>query len=436
MVGCNETAFTARGEPSLVIIFRLALKSLANRWLTALLTIVSIAFSVMLLLGVEKVRTGARQSFADTISGTDLIVGARSGSLNLLLYSVFRIGNATNNITWKTYQDIAHLPEIAWIIPISLGDSHHGFRVMGTVPEYFSLYHYRHGHSLAFSSGGPFSDLFDAVVGADVANELGYKVGDKIIVAHGLGSVSFLEHADKPFHVAGVLAKTGTPVDRTVHVSLQAIEAIHVDWQSGAPIPGQSVSAEQVRHMNLEPKAITAAFIGLKSKLAAFRLQRAINEYPEEPLSAILPGAALQELWGLVGTAETALSAVSGMVVVTALLGMVTMILTTLNERRREMAILRSVGARPMTILTLLVTEAGVLTFCGVVLGAILLYTALVVLQPFIDRTYGLHIAIDPPTQDQLTVLLGIVIAGFIAGLLPALRAYRLSLADGMTVRT
>ncbi len=112
------------------------------------------------------------------------------------------------------------------------------------------------------------------------------------------------------------------------------------------------------------------------------------------------------------------------------------MILTTLNERRREMAILRSVGARPMTILTLLVTEAGVLTFCGVVLGAILLYTALVVLQPFIDRTYGLHIAIDPPTQDQLTVLLGIVIAGFIAGLLPALRAYRLSLADGMTVRT
>jgi putative ABC transport system permease protein len=419
-----------------MIILRLALQSLANRRLTAFLTVLSIAFSVALLLGVEKVRNGARQSFADTISGTDIIVGARSGSLNLLLYSVFRIGNATNNITWKTYQDIASQPDIAWIVPISLGDSHRGFRVMGTTPDYFKLYHYRHGKALEFTSGAPFADLFDAVIGADVAAELGYKTGDKIIVAHGLGSVSFVQHDDKPFRVAGVLAKTGTPVDRTVHVSLAAIEAIHVDWQSGARIPGQSVSAEEVRHMNLQPKAITAAFIGLKSKLAAFRVKRAIDNYSQEPLSAILPGVALQELWGLVGTAETGLRAVSGMVVVTALLGMVTMILTTLNERRREMAILRSVGATPLTVLSLLATEAGVLTLLGVVLGTVLLYGALIVLQPFIDRTYGLHIAIDPLTQDQLSVLAAIVIAGFIAGLLPALRAYRLSLADGMTVRT
>ncbi len=419
-----------------MIVLRLALKSLANRWLTALLTVVSIALSVMLLLGVEKVGNGARQSFADTISGTDLIVGARSGSLNLLLYSVFRIGNATNNITWKTYRDIADRPEIDWIVPISLGDSHRGFRVMGTTPDYFKFYRYRHGKSLEFASGAPFSDLFDAVIGADVATQLGYKTGDKIVVAHGLGSVAFLEHDDKPFRVSGILEKTGTPVDRTVHVSLGAIEAIHIDWQSGARIPGQTVSADEVRKMNLEPKAITAAYIGLKSKLAAFRLQRAINEYSEEPLSAILPGAALQELWGLIGTAETALSAVSGMVVVTALLGMVTMILTTLNERRREMAILRSVGATPLTILALLVTEAGVLTFLGVALGTVLLYGALILLQPFIDRTYGLHIPIELPAQAQLFVLAAIVIAGFAAGLLPALRAYRLSLADGMTVRT
>ena len=346
----------------------------------------------MLLLGVEKVRTGAQQSFADTISGTDSSWARAAASLNLLLYSVFRIGNATNNVTWKTYQDIARHPDIAWIVPISLGDSHHGFRVMGTTPEYFQLYHYRHGKALEFASGGPFADLFDAVIGADVAAQLGYKVGDHIMVAHGLGSVSFLEHDDKPFRVSGILAKTGTPVDRTVHVSLAAIEAIHVDWQSGARIPGQSVSAEEVRHMNLEPKAITAAFIGLKSKLATFRLKRAINNYPQEPLSAILPGATLQELWGLVGTAETALKAVSGMVVVTALLGMVTMILTTLNERRREMAILRSVGATPLTILSLLATEAGVLTVLGVALGTVLLYAALILLaaihRPHLRPTY------------------------------------------------
>jgi putative ABC transport system permease protein len=233
-----------------------------------------------------------------------------------------------------------------------------------------------------------------------------------------------------------VLEKTGTPVDRTVHVSLEAIEAIHVDWQSGARIPGQSVSADEVRKMDLQPKAVTAALIGLKSKLATFRLQRAINEYRAEPLTAILPGAALQELWSLVGTAETALQAVSAMVVATALLGMVTMILTTLNERRREMAILRSVGARARTILGLLAAEAGVLTLAGIALGVVLLYAALLAVQPYVDRHYGLHLAIDPPQARELLTLGIIGVAGCIAGLLPALRAYRLSLADGMTVRT
>ena len=262
-----------------MIVPRLALQSLRNRALTASLTVLAIAFSVMLLLGVEKVRTGARQSFADTISGTDLIVGARSGAIQLLLYSVFRIGNATNNVTWKSYSDIAKRPEVDWIVPISLGDSHHGFRVLGTTPDYFTHYKYRHGQALAFADGKPFSDLFDAVIGADVAQALGYKVGDEIVVAHGVGSISFVEHKDKPFHVSGILAKTGTPVDRTVHVSLEAIEAIHVDWQNGIPMPGQSISADEVRTMHLAPKAVTAAFLGLKSKLATFKLQRAINEY-------------------------------------------------------------------------------------------------------------------------------------------------------------
>jgi putative ABC transport system permease protein len=419
-----------------MIVLRLALQSLRNRWLTAVLTVLAIAVSVMLLLGVEKIRTGARQSFADTISGTDLIVGARSGSLNLLLYAVFRIGNATNNLSWQSYQDVRARPEVAWTAPLSLGDSHHGYRVLGTTLDYFAHYRFRQRHGLAFRAGAPFSDLFDAVLGADVAAALGYKLADRIIISHGLGSVAFVEHEDKPFRVAGILEKTGTPVDRTVHVSLEAIEAIHVDWQSGGRIPGQSVSADEVRRMDLTPKAVTAVLVGLKSKLATFRLQREINEYRAEPLSAILPGAALQELWGLVGIAETALTVVSAMVVATALLGMVTMILTTLNERRREMAILRSVGARPRTILALLMAEAGVLTLMGIALGIILLYMGLVALAPYLDHSYGLHLPIDAPKPGELITLAAIWAAGCLAGLLPALRAYRMSVADGMTVRT
>ena len=304
-----------------------------------------------------------------------------------------------------------------------------------TNTSYFEHYKFRQGRILAFATGAPFTDLFDAVLGADVALATGLKVGDPIIVAHGLGSVSFTEHEDKPFKVSGILAKTGTPVDRTVHISLEAIEAIHVDWQGGAQIPGQTVSQDEVRGMKLKPQAVTAAMVGLKSKLATFNLQRAINDYRAEPLVAILPGAALQELWGLVGTAETALAAVSAMVVVTALLGMGTMILTTLNERRREMAILRSVGARPSTILGLMTAEAGVLTALGVGLGIVLLYLALFILQPYIDRVYGLHLDIAPPTAGEWAKFLAIVAGGIIAGLIPAIRAYRMSVADGMTVR-
>jgi putative ABC transport system permease protein len=418
-----------------MIVLRLALQSLRNRWGTALLTALAIALSIMLLLGVEKVRTGARQSFTDTIAGTDLIVGARSGSLNLLLYAVFRIGNATNNITWDSLQEISKAPEVAWVVPLSLGDTHRGFRVLGTSADYFKYYKYRRNQSLQFVTGKPFADVFDAVIGADVAAKLGYKVGDRVVVAHGLGNVAFVEHDDKPFVVSGILAKTGTPADRTVHVSLEAIEAIHIDWQNGGRAPGQGISAGDVRRIELVPKAVTAAMIGLKSRIATFKLQRAINEYPKEALTAIVPGAALQELWGLVGTAETALSAVSLMVVVTALLGMVTMILTTLNERRREMAILRSVGAGPGTILGLLMSEAAVLVIVGVVAGAAFLYAALFVAQPWIDKAYGLYIPITAPTSYELTLLAGIIAAGVLAGLLPALRAYRLSLSDGMMVR-
>ncbi len=419
-----------------MVILRLALQSLRNRWLTAMLTVLAIALSVTLFLGVEKVRVGAKASFADTISGTDLIVGARAGAVQLLLYAVFRIGNATANITMESLDEIAARPEVKWIVPLSLGDSHRGFRVLGTSRDYFVHYQYRKQQGLTFAAGGPFDDLFDTVVGADVAARLGYRVGDPLVVEHGIGSLAPQDHADKPFRIAGVLGKTGTPVDRTVHVSLEAIEAIHIDWQSGSAPQGRRMTPDQVRRLPLTPTAVTAAMIGVTPRVATFKLQRFINEYRAEPLTAILPGVALQELWSLVDVAETALTLVSAMVVLTALLGMVTMILTTLNERRREMAILRAVGAPPRTTFALLMSEAGLLTLAGTVLGCIVLYGVLAAVRPIVDAQFGLYLALDPLSRAELLTLAGIVVAGCLAGVLPAARAYRLSLADGMTVKT
>ena len=416
-------------------ILSLAWKSLLNRRFTALLTVMSIALSVTLLVGVERLRTEARASFANTLSGTDLIVGARSGPVQLLLYSVFRIGDATNNISWQSYQDIAAHPKVAWTVPISLGDSHRGFRVLGTSAAYFEHYRYGRDRRLAIDEGQPFADLYDAVLGAQVADELGYKIDDAIILAHGASDVSFARHEDKPFRVAGILARTGTPVDRTVHVSLEAIEAIHIDWQSGAPIPGLAISADQARAMDLTPKAITAALVGLESKVTTFQVQRFVNEYPEEPLLAILPGVALSQLWDLIAVAENALLIVSAFVVVVGLFGMLSALLTSLNERRREMAILRSVGARPGHVFALIMGEAGLLTLIGVLSGVALLYLSLIVGQPIIASRFGIFVPIGGPTTYEWILLGAVVAAGFLVGSIPSYRAYRLSVADGLSVR-
>lgn len=415
------------------MILRLALGSLIARATTVGMTILAIALSVGLFLGVEKVRTGAKASFADTISGTDLIVGARSGSVQLLLYSVFRIGNATNNLTWSSYQDVASRPEIAWIVPISLGDSHKQFRVMGTTPEFFNRYKYRSGQSIEFADGKNMSELFDTVIGADVAATLNYRVGDPIVVAHGLAS--FTEHKDQPFKVSGILNKTGTPVDRTVIVGLRAIEAIHIDWQEGAQVQGQTTPIDVIRKMKLQPKAVTAALVGIENRLQVFGLQRAINKYNKEPLLAILPGVALQELWQIIGIAEVALIGVSAMVVITALIGMMAMIFSSLNERRREMAIFRAMGARPRVILGMLILEAAVIATIGAILGLALMYLGVYIAQPIIDAEFGLWLPSKAPTLNEFLVLAAVIIASIIASLLPALRAYRLSLADGMLVR-
>ncbi|MEM6466728.1 MAG: ABC transporter permease [Pseudomonadota bacterium] len=416
------------------MLFRLATASLLARSLTVTMTVLAIALSVALFLGVEKLRTGAKSSFADTISGTDLIVGARSGSVQLLLYSVFRIGSATNNVTWQSYQDIGARPEVDWIVPLSLGDSHRQFRVLGTSKGFFEHYKYRGGKGLEMDEGVVMDDLFDAVIGADVAAALGYGLDTSIIVAHGIQS--FTKHDEHPFRVSGVLAKTGTPVDRTVIVSMEAIEAIHVDWRQGAKIPGQTTPAEVLRKMDLTPKAVTAAMIGTKSRLQVFNLQRAINEYRQEPLLAVLPGVALQELWQIVGVAETALVGVSAMVVVTALLGMMAMIFAGLSSRRREMAIYRAIGARPRTIFGLFLLEGVLMAGLGALIGLAFVYGGLLVVQPWLDSTYGLWVPITAPGAQEAVVMLGVVCAGAIVSTAPAFRAYALSVADGMMVRS
>lgn len=432
---------------NLPTLLRLSFKSLLNRRLTVFLSVVTIAFSVALLLTVERVRTEARTSFNQTISGTDLIVGAPSGDIQLLLYSVFQLGNASANMSWKAAQEIAAMPEVAWTLPLALGDSHKGYRVMGTDAAYFDLYQYGRKQPLRFASGAPFAELYQAVVGAEVAQKLGYKVGDKIVIAHGMGKHSFKEHDDKPFTLVGVLERTGTPVDRSVLVSLESIEAIHIGWGKPALSDIRARFAEkqgaavQPDAEALQPEAITALLVGVKKKTQLFKVQRRINEGGQglkvvsEPLQAVMPAVALQQLWKLVGVAENALLVVAGFVVISGLVGLMSVILTGLNERRREIAILRAIGARPVQVMLLLVAEAFILTLLGLLMGAALFYLLLLVAAPWVYDIWGIWLPIAGFSLTELQLLSIIACAGLLVGLWPGVRAYRISLAEGLSVR-
>jgi putative ABC transport system permease protein len=410
------------------MFFKLARNSLLNRRGTVLLTVLSIAVSILVLLGVDHIRHEAKRNFSQTVSGVDLIVGARTGQVNLLLYSVFHIGNATHNIGWRSYQHVASDPNVAWTIPIALGDSHRGFRVLGTSADFFRHFRYGQQTALTFSDGKPFAQLLEVVIGAQVAAQLGYRVGDRIVLAHGLGSTSFSKHDDMPFTVSGILQPTGTPLDRTLQVSLEAIEAIHLGWQDGVRVPGQQPDAATLAQQDLTPRSITAFMVGLKSKMATFRLQRSINEYPGEPLLAILPGVVLTELWGTLAVVENTLQIVAGLVLVASLLGMCTMLLASMQERQREFAILRAIGAGPGFIWLAIELEILLMVITGMVLAVLLLGGGILALQGFISAQWGVFISADLLHPHTGLLLLSILLGALLLGCIPALRASLLAL--------
>lgn len=417
---------------------KLALSSIANRRLTTSLTVLSIAMSVALFLGVENVRKGARESFEGTLSQTDLIVGGRGGSLQLLLYSVFHIGTATNNITYETYEHFRNHPSVDWTIPFSLGDSHRGFRVVGTNSDFFDHYRFRGDKSIQLSEGKKPADIFDVVIGSDVAEKLQYSVGQEIVITHGItSSVGIMDHSDKPFIVSGIIKRTATPVDNALYVSLEAIEAIHMDWQSGAPpMEGEEIPANKIRQMqNIRIGQITAFLVRTKMRFETIGLQREINSYPQEPMMAIIPGVTLAEMWRTIGYAETALRLVSTCVIIVGLLGMMISIYSTLESRRREISIFRAVGATPTWILGLLLFESLLLTIGGAIGGLALLFGLLGFLRPLIENSWGILIPFHFLAIDDWIYIAVLLILGGVSGLVPAIRAYRSTLSDGLTSR-
>ena len=400
-----------------------ASKSLLNRKGSVAMTLMAISVAIFVLLGIEHVRQQARDSFASTVSGVDLIVGAKTGSLNLLLYSVFRIGSPTDNIRWKTYEQVVADPAVAWAIPISLGDSHEGYRVVGTTSAYFDHFSYGTKRRLEFTNCAPFEGTFNAVLGSEVAKTLDYKVDSEIVLAHGLATTSFSLHDNKPFTVVGILAPTGTPVDQTIHVPLQGIDAMHSDWPQGPANLAIKSDAEPGATPG-KPESITAFMLGLKSKMSIFGVQRQINDLKEEPLMAILPGVALAELWQMVGLFEDVLRLISALVLLAAVLGLGAVLLSSVRERNQEIHLLRILGAPPYYLFLLIEMEAVLIALAGMLLGGASLYVALILVEDALFANFGLYLEADLLTLEGLSILGAVLLSAIVVAAVPSVQIY------------
>lgn len=399
-------------------LISVAWHSLLSRKKTVLLTFCSLVISIVVLLSVEHIRLQAKDSFNRTISGVDLIVGAPSGQLNLLLYSVFRMGSPTNNIAIESYNMFKEHNLVKWAIPIALGDSHRGFRVMGTDEAYFEHFRYGNKQPLTFNTGEPFEHLFETVIGADVAGTLQYKLGDKIVISHGMGATSFTHHETSPFVIRGILAPTGTPVDKTVHIRLRALEAIHLS-------PNKLTAVIANHDLAPQPDNITSVMLGLTNKFATFTLQRNINNYPDDRLMAILPGVAMAELWSLMSTVENLLRVIALLVLISSLFGLATMLLASMNERRGEIAVLRVLGAGPMVILILILLEALILVALSVMTAMGVLTLALLSLKDFLAAEFGLFLSHNILSPEIIMMVGMVFIATLVVSILPGYEAYK-----------
>lgn len=401
-------------------LIRLTLKSILSRKLTSVLLILSIGLSTMLLLGVQKIKVSAKRSFSYSISGTDLIVGTRAGDIQLLLYTVFRQGQPVANISWESIKAIRDFPEVDWVVPVSLGDSHRGYPVLGTSKGYFQHYKYGKKKPLTIQQGRPFQTTFEAVLGSDVAKQLGYTPGTDIYLSHGVAKGRLPLHDHRPFQVVGILKPTGTPVDKTVHIPLEGMTALHVDPRQ---LPDKSA---------LIPSSVTGGFIGLHSKFSIFNVQRRITDWPDEPLMAIIPGVSLSRLWNSISSIDTALFIITFMVIIIAFIGLLSALFMSLHQRRRELAILRTMGAHPLQLALLLTLESVIITVSGVTGGLLLIAISGYFIMPILEDNLGLILSVNSFTLSELYLILGIIAFGVITSFVPALLAYRKGLSGGV----
>jgi len=369
-------------------------------------------------------------AFTGGEAGYDAVLGARGSQLQLVLNTVFHLETSPGNIPWSMYTDLAGNARVALAIPYAVGDNYKGYRVVGTIPELFTKFQYRSGRSMTLEPGGRFFevDSHDAVIGSYAARKLGLHVGDRFRPYHGLAVDPKTQHRDE-FTVAGILRPTNSPSDRVIWIPIEGIYRMsgHVLRGTGQiyrPSPGQEIPPEH--------REVSAVMLKFTDPAFGFVLDQQINKQGKTATLAWPIARVMAELFDRIGWMSRILTMVAYLVVVVAAGSILASLYNTMNERRREFAILRALGARRTTVFGVILLEACTITALGALVGFVVYGGILAAAFVVIREQTG--VVLDAFRWDPALWItpLAIIALGAIAGLAPALKAYRTDVATSL----
>ena len=397
------------------MLLRIARKSLRQHALSTSITSISIGLAGALLLSVWVIKEQARTTFTQIDGGFDAVLGARSTKLQLVLNAIFHLEASPANIELEDFREIQKNPNVALAVPIAMGDNYRGFRVVGTSAELFTQVEYTEGKRYRVRAPGRIFDptLREAVVGSFVAQRLGLKRGDEFHPYHGLNFDEKHEHAED-YVVVGILEPSNTPADKVIWIPLEGLQKMS----------GHAVES----HTD-----VSAVLVKLRSPMAGRTLEMQYNREGNRLTFAWPIGATISGLLSKVGWFEDILRWVAVLVALVAAGSVMASIYNSMNERRRQIAIFRALGARRGTVFTTVLLEALSIALLGV-LVAFLLYAVIVSLAAGVIRAQT-GVVIDPWSWNNVMAWgpLGLIVLGAAAGIVPAIKAYRVDVAENLT---
>lgn len=448
---------------------RLVLRNLKRRPLATILTTMSVSLGVALFAAVGNLREASESGFQRSAGLCDTLVGAKGSTLELTLNALYHMGQSQGNIPYSLYEDVRATPGVLWSVPLALGDSYRGYRIVGVTGDLFSRVHLSAAgreeaqEGLTFAEGRGFThtagdfahikedlaaqeaeaeeaeddhddhsghhhahdhdaELFQAVVGARVAAETGLRLGAEFFPSHGVAGATD-EHKDAPATVVGILEPTGTPLDRAIYLPIGAYYVMD----------GHEPQEGMVEGGARDPRGLSAVMLGTKAGFYRAGIYRNLNDRLDA--MAVYPSVEVRKLFEIVGTGDLVLRWISVLVVVVALLGVMVAIYNTMGARRKEFAILRALGARRRTLLGLVVSESALLGFFGGLLGLLLAGILVTLVGEQVRALTG--VAVEAwPGLPELWLLLAVTVAAALAGLVPAMAAYRTETAHALASQT